>query len=53
MNKLFILHKYFMRAHILYRHYEEQMEISIKEELDEKTKEFAKVRFWLYLDLWY
>ncbi|MBX9809358.1 hypothetical protein K2X92_03155 [Candidatus Gracilibacteria bacterium] len=42
-----------MRAHILYRHYEEQMEISIKEELDEKTKEFAKVRFWLYLDLWY
>lgn len=53
MNKLKILHKYFMRAHILYRHYEEQMEIVTNENMTDRDREFAKIKFWLYLDLWY
>ena len=53
MNKLKILHKYFMRAHILYRHYAEQMEIVTNENMTDRDKEFAKIKFWLYLDLWY
>ena len=53
MNQLFLLHKYFMRAHILYGHYEKQMEISINENMTEREKEFASIKFWLYLDLWY
>lgn len=42
-----------MRAHILYRHYEEQMEIVTNENMTDRDREFAKIKFWLYLDLWY